>query len=81
MPIVRVDGKPVGYADVSGETVIQMCMDEGWSLGLEPGEHEITIELEPEIKETKDGDVNVVFRRLSSKFEIPSSLFGKKADD
>lgn len=82
MPIIRVDGRAVGHADVSDETVNKMYLDEDWNLGLKPGWHEMKIELEPVLKKKEDGGIDVVFRHLSHKFEILPGLRDRlKLDD
>jgi hypothetical protein len=66
---VKLDGKLVGLAIVTEGQVTSLDLVEGLYEGLTPGEHEMTIELDPTFElDEETGDVKFVVTRLSSKF-------------
>lgn len=71
MRVVRLDGKAIGYAEVDGDRVVRLDLDEDWSLGLERGEHEMTIELDSTLEMNPETDECVyTMNHLSSKFTL-----------
>lgn len=71
MRVVRLDGRRIGYALVDGESVVQMDLEEDWTVGLQKGEHEVTIELDPTFEiDDETGDLVYTMVHLSSKFTL-----------